>query len=932
MLDTLASTPPHTEPPTTSRQDATPPVKTKHDPDCRDLNHRTPISQHQEEAKNSMPPSPESDSRPANAPLKVGPTEYKPYIDTHWPFPTEESRALAPFHMHLYSEVRATGLPNYMGTRRKIPSQLNCEKWDELLEEYEDRQICDFIKYGWPVSFTAPSLPISTPANHASALRHPEAIKRFIDKELHMQALLGPFPEDPFQPWTKVSPLMTRDKKEGSGKRVILDLSFPPGRSVNDGIIKNFFQGDDFFYTLPTPLDLADHILKAGRGAYLWKADLQRAYRQLRIDPLDYPLLAIRHNNMTYIDVCPSFGCRCSGGFQQRVSNAVVYLMSQKHHTSVAYVDDFAGVAPSFQEALQSFSDFEQLTEDLGLKLAAEKTTFPTTSLEFLGLWFDTQKLTITIPEARLEEVTTEAERWTNRSKASKQEVQSLAGKLNFIAMCVRPARKFMGRILAALRTADQNDTVEVSEDFKKDLIWFVRYAKACNRRLMLEPKERHEALNIVQALKTLIPPDTRQARILVQTDNIAAMYSLNTGKTQDPILAACAREIWLISALQELDILITHTPGVELVLADALSRRSFNSTLSSLADSLVTKGGLTRAKPVPFNELITFHLQITDILNSQLYQQMITSYGAAFSQGTIQNRIRQARTYLMFMIAHNLDYLDPSPLHIALYTQFLANSFKTTATIKNYLSGARTYVGNSGRDTATFSSPLLHNLIRGLAKLSTHIPIQAPAISLLDLKRLCDILSVMDHDAQTARTAILFAFASLLRQSNLLPSPGPGQVHTIRRADVIDGGSVIWVNINSSKTIIDPQQRVSIPIPYIGSRYCPVLAWRSYLRRMTLTPDQPAFMLSPTSPLTPQRLNAYIRAALGALGLPNAHLFTVHSLRRSGAQECAKRGASQAHLMTHGTWASQAINSYFPKRLYTSIPHYIHNMFGHHK
>ena len=577
------------------------------------------------------------------APMLIGPKAYAAHVRQLWPYPTKEALLVAPFHMRLYWDVRLTGLPNYMSVRRDIPSQLKCEAWDDLLAEYEDKEICQFLRYGWPVTFTAATPPISTPVNHASAHRHPAVITKFIQKELSLDALLGPFGAPPFSPWTKISPLMTRDKPSGDGKRVIIDLSFPPGRSVNDGVGKNFFQGRDLTYTLPSPLDLAEEILKAGRSALLWKADLERAYRQMRIDPLYYPLLAIQHEGATCLDICPSFGCRCSGGAQTRVSNAVVHLMKKKGFATLAYVDDFAGVATSVASAEDSFRQFENLTATLGLKLAADKTVHPTTSMEFLGLWFDTKELTITIPEARLRDVLDEAKKLKARKSAPKQEVQSLAGKLNFISTCVRPGRKFMGRILAALRAADVHGDVQVTLDFEKDLNWFIAFAGSCNRRLMLQPKRLEsfiecdaclkgggghtathyyhtvysaayanklhisqlEALNVVQALKCLIPPSHRGRRVIVRTDNIAAMYALNTGRTHDPVLASCAREIWLTAAIQDLDILLVHIPGTELVLADALSRRSFTPTLDRLDLSLVKKLDLTVANPVPADLLL---------------------------------------------------------------------------------------------------------------------------------------------------------------------------------------------------------------------------------------------------------------------------------------------------------------------------------------
>ena len=107
------------------------------------------------------------------------------------------------------------------------------------------------------------------------------------------------------------------------------------------------FPGHTRSYTLPTPLDLASLIVKFGTGCYLWKSDLERAYRQLRVDPLDYPLLGIQHKNRTHSDICPSFGCRSSGAAQQRVSNALVYLMGKSDINMLAYMSMTLQVWPA---------------------------------------------------------------------------------------------------------------------------------------------------------------------------------------------------------------------------------------------------------------------------------------------------------------------------------------------------------------------------------------------------------------------------------------------------------------------------------------------------------------------------------------------------------------------------------------------------------
>ena len=274
------------------------------------------------------------------------------------------------------------------------------------------------------------------------------------------------------------------------------------------------------------------------------------------------------------------------------------------------------------------------------------------------------------------------------------------------------------------------------------------------------------------------------------------------------------------------------------------------------------------------------------------LLAQMETSYGAAFAPGTLQNRTRQTRAYVTYMIAFQRPVYNPTLLDILLYTQFLANSLKSPASVKNYISGAKTFLHLQGASLAPFSSPLLINLFKGITKLSAHIPLPAPAIDLHRFKCMCDILSAMDSDAHTARAALLLGFTTLLRQSNLLPVSIVGQDHCIRRRDCLLEHDTLWVTINSSKTIYDPAKRVMIPVSASLSKYCPVAAWLDYTARVPLDPDSPAFMFSPMSPVTPPKLNAYMRPILSALALPDADKVTVHSLRRSGP----KRRPPMAH------------------------------------
>ena len=58
-------------------------------------------------------------------------------------------------------------------------------------------------------------------------------------------------------------------------------------------------------------------------------------------------------------------------------------------------------------------------------------------------------------------------------------------------------------------------------------------------------------------------------------------------GASRDPIICACDRKIWRFAAVKSCTIQINHKPGKDLVLADALSRRPFNSTMPAKANTM---------------------------------------------------------------------------------------------------------------------------------------------------------------------------------------------------------------------------------------------------------------------------------------------------------------------------------------------------------
>ena len=236
----------------------------------------------------------------------------------------------------------SSGVYNARGARRGVPSGLNIQAWEPYLADYSDSALVDYLQYGCPINFQSGAVLRSTLTNHASALQHPKDVQHYIRTELAHGALIGLFTEPPIRP-THISPLMTRPKKNSEFRRVIMDLSWPAGESVNNRVDGEMYIDGPATIKLPTVEYMEHRVLELGPGCFLYKTDLSRGYRQLRVDPLDWPLLGLVHEGRVFLDVCPPFGLKTSAMCMQRTSEAICYIHSRKGYYSRAYLDDFGG-------------------------------------------------------------------------------------------------------------------------------------------------------------------------------------------------------------------------------------------------------------------------------------------------------------------------------------------------------------------------------------------------------------------------------------------------------------------------------------------------------------------------------------------------------------------------------------------------------------
>ena len=134
--------------------------------------------------------------------------------------------------------------------------------------------------------------------------------------------------------------------------------------------------------------------------------------------------------------------------------------------------------------ALQSSEAMATLLEDLGLEESTDKYHPPSTSMPYLGVQFDSEKMTMSVPADKLEELREEVNMWSRKKKATKKNLQQLLGKLFWVSKCVKFSRTFMCRLLLQLKEMNkhpENKKIELQEDCKLDIKWWNRYLRQFN-------------------------------------------------------------------------------------------------------------------------------------------------------------------------------------------------------------------------------------------------------------------------------------------------------------------------------------------------------------------------------------------------------------------------------------------------------------------
>jgi len=480
--------------------------------------------------------------------------------------------------------------------------------WKRELQGDIDREfLLDGIMNGFKLSnlcedkANVPSVDLN---NHTSASTH----SKLVEKELLKQLTLGYYVKASVKP-TIVSPIGAILKDNASAVRIIHDASRPMGEALND-----YSSNQTVKYQT-----LEDACSLINPGYYLAKVDLKSAYRSVPLHPSEYCMTGIkwkfqRDKFPTYMfDTRLLFGARKGCSIFHRLTQAIKRMMAKRGiETMVVYLDDFLIVMDSYSSCRDAQHILISLLGELGFLVSWQKVLGPSLKLPFLGIVIDSVNCSLSLDEQKLCVLEEKLEDFNRRRRASKQQLQCLAGHLNWACQAVRGGRFFLRRILDLINKLRLSyHKTRLTHAFKLDIKWWLHFlhtfngvvfmcstvsqvvhTDACNSGAGMffngdwmylnwhcdfqEAENLH--INSKEILAVVIAAERwgkywANSEVTVCTDSVVAKVVINRGSYRDPYIMSALRYLFWMSVEHNFKLHAIHVPGTLNQLPDAISR-----------------------------------------------------------------------------------------------------------------------------------------------------------------------------------------------------------------------------------------------------------------------------------------------------------------------------------------------------------------------
>jgi hypothetical protein len=447
-------------------------------------------------------------------------------------------------------------------------------------------------------------------------------VEAVIRDDIQRGRVIGPFSEPPTSGFV-ANPMGAFCKRSSDKIRVIHDLSWPPGHSINDYISNEYSALHYIKFD-----EIVTAVKTHGKGAIMSKIDLCSAFKHILVKQDQWELLGFKFDNKDncgnlktnfYMSSVMVFGLRSAPKLYDKYAQGLEYIML-KHGVSYVchYLDDSFTVASDMKTCSNNLHIMLNTCHELGFEIQPTKIVKPSTCVEMLGIIIDSDLMQLRVSEDRLHTIKKEILSWFCKKTCTKRQLLSLIGKLEFICKVVRHGRTFLRRLIEVSKKVKQlHHKLRLNRMIQNDLKWWIYFMPYFHGVSMFYEEEwiASEKLNLWTDASDFgvgcifgnqyicekfdkycisMPIAWRELyaivlasatwgyklsgkRVIFNCDNEAIVHCIINGFSKNVDIMTLLRRLFFICACCNFECSAKHLPSKRNVLADALSRNDMN-------------------------------------------------------------------------------------------------------------------------------------------------------------------------------------------------------------------------------------------------------------------------------------------------------------------------------------------------------------------
>jgi len=363
------------------------------------------------------------------------------------------------------------------------------------------------------------------------------------------------------------------------------------------------------------------------KNNFLANLDLENAYFLIPMDESSSKYLRFIFQGQCFEFLCLPFGLNVAPQVFTKILKPVVKYLRNRGFTSVIYLDDILLIGSSRQACAENIKASISLLESLGFIINYRKSMLePRRRVEFLGIIYDSKKMTLELPEEKKQRMLTLLEQFKIGKDISLRQWSSFVGSINACCPAVEYGRLYTKELerVRYLGLLENNNNFEakirIPKSLEPDIDWWKRnipkasspikfgkfrhvifsdasttgwgaFCEGKKARGFWTIEEQKWHINRLElkasffALKSFVG-DLTDCEILLRIDNTTAISYINKmGGVQHPNLHRITKEIWQWCEARNIWVTASYIKSKDNVIADQESRIKNIDTEWELAD-----------------------------------------------------------------------------------------------------------------------------------------------------------------------------------------------------------------------------------------------------------------------------------------------------------------------------------------------------------